>query len=54
MLFQYHNACPCSRIRSDAREKNKIAKIQTPKFAAEARRQQGEKFILRAFHDFVY
>jgi uncharacterized protein (DUF885 family) len=31
-----------------------IGKLQIMKFLAEARRQQGEKFNLRAFHDFVW
>jgi len=31
-----------------------IGKLQITKFLAEARMQQGEKFGLRAFHDFVW
>ena len=31
-----------------------IGKLQIMKFLAEARLQQGEKFNLRAFHDFVW
>jgi hypothetical protein len=31
-----------------------IGKLQITKFLAEARMQQGEKFNLRAFHDFVW
>jgi uncharacterized protein (DUF885 family) len=31
-----------------------IGKLQIMKFLADARRQQGEKFNLRAFHDFVW
>src|SRR5207253_1760871 len=31
-----------------------IGKLQIIKFLAEARMQQGEKFNLRAFHDFVW
>src|SRR6266568_5200736 len=31
-----------------------IGKLQITKFLAEARMQQGEKFDLRAFHDFVW
>ena len=31
-----------------------IGKLQIMKFLAEARMQQGEKFNLRAFHDFVW
>ncbi|MDP9003544.1 MAG: DUF885 domain-containing protein, partial [Verrucomicrobiota bacterium] len=31
-----------------------IGKLQVTKFLAEARMQQGEKFNLRAFHDFVW
>src|SRR5207248_9972978 len=31
-----------------------IGKLQVTKFLAEARIQQGEKFNLRAFHDFVW
>jgi uncharacterized protein (DUF885 family) len=31
-----------------------IGKLQIMKFLAEARLQQGEKFDLRAFHDFVW
>ncbi len=31
-----------------------IGKLQIPKFLAEARLQQGEKFNLRAFHDFLW
>jgi uncharacterized protein (DUF885 family) len=31
-----------------------IGKMQIIKFLAEARLQQGEKFNLRAFHDFVW
>ena len=31
-----------------------IGKLQITKFLAEARMQQGEKFSLRAFHDFVW
>jgi uncharacterized protein (DUF885 family) len=31
-----------------------IGKLQIVKFLAEARMKQGEKFSLRAFHDFVW
>ena len=31
-----------------------IGKLQIMKFLADARMQQGEKFNLRAFHDFVW
>ena len=31
-----------------------IGKLQILKFLADARMQQGEKFNLRAFHDFVW